>query len=164
MSLAKSQQLSCSEIDLISPITSLIVFLKDEILLNQIVSKKSRIKEIFLANNLDPEANYVYDGRPLDTNKTIIELLPINADQLTEVKLFLQAIKLDLESDKNETYFSPILKPFENPFRVLVFSPEEFTTSFKLRLRLPLLGCEKLVLLKSSFSPCSLAHSIQLSK
>ena len=131
MSLAKSQQLSCSEIDLISPITRLIVFLKDEILLNQIVSKKSRIKEIFLANNLDPEANYVYDGRPLDTNKTIIELLPINADQLTEVKLFIQAIKLDLESDKNETYFSPILKPFENPFRVLVFSPEEFTTSFK---------------------------------
>ena len=130
-SKTKQQTLSLKEIDFVAPITRVIVFLKDEILMNQIVSKKSRLKDIFISGNLDPNGNYIYEGKPLDITKTIIEILPKDSDQLTEVKLFIQAIKLDLEEDTKETYFSPILKPFENPFRILVFTPEEFTTSFK---------------------------------
>ena len=130
-SKTKQQTLSLKEIDFVAPITRVIVFLKDEILMNQIVSKKSRLKDIFISGNLDPDGNYIYEGKPLDITKTIIEILPKGSDQLTEVKIFIQAIKLDLEEDTKETYFSPILKPFENPFRILVFTPEEFTTSFK---------------------------------
>ena len=122
---------SCNELDSIAPITRVIVFQKEEILLNKIVSKKSRLKDIFISNNLDPNGNYLYEGSPLDINKTILDLLPYDAEQLTEIKLFIQSIKLDLQEDNKEIYFSPILKPFENPFRILVFSPEDFTTSFK---------------------------------
>ena len=133
MSLTKSHS-SIShnqELDLIAPITTVIVFLKEEILLNKIVSKKSTIKSIFIANNLDPNATYLFEGKPLDLNKTITELLPKTNEILAEIKLFIQLIKLDLQSDKEETLFSPILKPFENPFRILVFSPEEFSVTFK---------------------------------
>ena len=186
MSLTKSHS-SIShnqELDLIAPITTVIVFLKEEILLNKIVSKKSTIKSIFIANNLDPNATYLFEGKPLDLNKTITELLPTTSEILAEIKLFIQLIKstiksifiannldpnatylfegkpldlnktitellpktneilaeiklfiqlikLDLQSDKEETLFSPILKPFENPFRILVFSPEEFSVTFK---------------------------------
>ena len=132
MSLAKSQEsISYNELDLIAPITRVIVFLKEEILLNKIVPKKFSLKSIFISNNLDLNANYIFEGKPLDLNKTITELLPPNSDQLSEIKLFIQLIKLDLNSEKEETLFSPILKPFENPFRILVFSPEEFSISFK---------------------------------
>ena len=122
---------NCDDVDFVAPVTRVIVFLKDEVLLNKIVSKKARLKEIFLSGNLDPNGNYLMDGRPLDVNKTIFELLPKYSDQLTDVKLFIQAIKLDLQEDNQEVYFDPVLKPFENPFRILVFSPAEFTTSFK---------------------------------
>ena len=132
MSLAKSQKsISYNELDLIAPITRVIVFLKEEILLNKIVPKKFSLKSIFISNNLDLNANYIFEGKPLDLNKTIIDLLPPNSKQLSEIKLFIQLIKLDLNSEKEETLFSPILKPFENPFRILVFSPEEFSISFK---------------------------------
>ena len=122
---------NCDDVDYMAPITRVMVFLKDEVLLNKIVSKKARLKEIFISGNLDPNGNYLMDGRPLDVNKTIFELLPKYSDQLTEVKLIIQAIKLDLQEDNQEIYFDPVLKPFENPFRILVFSPKEFTTSFK---------------------------------
>ena len=132
MSSSKTQEIiSCNDLDLIPPITRVIVFLKDDVLLNQIVPKKSRLKDIFISHNLDPNANYIYEGSPLDLNKKISDLLPLDSEHLTEVKLFIRLIKLDLLEDKNEIYFAPILKPFENPFRILVFSPEEFTTSFK---------------------------------
>ena len=123
---------NCVDVDFMAPVTRVIVFLKDEVLLNKIVSKKARLKEIFLSGNLDPNGNYLMDGRPLDVNKTIFELLPKYSDQLTEVKLIIHAIKLDLQEDNQELYFDPVLKPFENPFRILVFSPEEFTTSLHL--------------------------------
>ena len=122
---------NCEDIDFMAPVTRVMVFLKDEVLLNKIVSKKARLKDIFLSGNLDPNGNYIMDGRPLDVNKTIIELLPKYSDQLTEVKLIIHAIKLDLHEGNQEVYFDPVLKPFENPFRILVFSPLEFTTSFK---------------------------------
>ena len=122
---------NCVDVDFMAPVTRVIVFLKDEVLLNKIVSKKARLREIFLSGNLDPNGNYIMDGRALDVNKTIFELLPKYSDQLTEVKLIIHAIKLDLQDDNQELYFDPVLKPFENPFRILVFSPEEFTTSFK---------------------------------
>ena len=132
MSLIKQKDsLSCKEIDFTPPITRVIVFLKDEVLLNKIVSKKSRLKDILISGNLDPNGNYILEGKPLDTRKTIIELIPKDSEQLIEIKLFIQLIKLDLQEDNKEIYFSPILKPFENPFRILVFSPDEFTTTFK---------------------------------
>ena len=119
MSLTKDENsLICKEIDYAPPITRVIVFLKDEVILNRIVSKKSRLKDILISGNLDPNANYILEGRPLDINKTILELLPKDTDQLTEIKLFIQLIKLDLQDETKETYFSPILKPFENPFRI----------------------------------------------
>jgi hypothetical protein len=122
---------NCDDVDYVAPVTRVIVFLKEEVLLNKIVSKKARLREIFISGNLDPNGNYVMDGRPLDVNKTIFELLPKYADQLTDVRLIIHAIKLDLQEDNQEIYFDPVLKPFENPFRILVFSPAEFTTSFK---------------------------------
>ena len=122
---------NCDDVDYVAPVTRVIVFLKDEVLLNKIVSKKARLREIFISGNLDPNGTYMMDGRPLDVNKTIFELLPKYTDQLTDVKLIIHAIKLDLQEDNQEIYFDPVLKPFENPFRILVFSPAEFTTSFK---------------------------------
>ena len=122
---------NCDDVDYVAPVTRVIVFLKEEVLLNKIVSKKARLREIFISGNLDPNGNYMMDGRPLDVNKTIFELLPKYADQLTDVRLIIHAIKLDLQEDNQEIYFDPVLKPFENPFRILVFSPAEFTTSFK---------------------------------
>jgi hypothetical protein len=114
-----------------APVTWVIVFLKDEVLMNKIVSKKARLKDIFLSGNLDPNCSYLIDNKPLDTNKTIIELLPNNSEQLTEVKIIIQAVKMNLEDENKEIYFDPVLKPFENPFRILVFSPKGFTASFQ---------------------------------
>ena len=94
---------TCDDVDFMAPVTWVIVFLKDEVL----------------------------DNKPLDTNKTIIELLPSNSEQLTEVKVIIQAIKMNLEDENKEIYFDPVLKPFENPFRILVFSPKGFTASFQ---------------------------------
>ena len=122
---------NCDDIDFMAPVTRVIVFLKDEVLLNRIVSKRARLKDIFLSGNLDPSGNYLMDGRPLDVNRTIFELLPKYSDQLTEVRLIIQALKLDLQEENQEVYFDAVLKPFENPFRILVFSPADFTTSFK---------------------------------
>ena len=82
---------NCDDIDFMAPVTRVFVFLKDEVLLNKIVSKRARLKDIFLSGNLDPSGNYLMDGRPLDVNRTIFELLPKYSDQLTEVRLIIQA-------------------------------------------------------------------------
>ena len=126
-----TKELFCQEADYLPPNTTVTVFLKDEVILNKIVSKKARIKDILISGNLDPNGNYLFEGRPLDVNKTIFDLIPKDSSIITEVKLFVQTLKLDLQEEGQETYFSPILKPFENPFRILVFSPEEFHSSFK---------------------------------
>ena len=129
---AKTKKLpNCDDVDFMAPATWVMVFLKDEVLMNKIVSKKARLKDIFISGNLDPNGNYIMDDRPLDVNKTIMELLPKNADQLTEVKLIIEAIKLNLEDEKKEIYFEQVLKPFENPFRILVFTSKGFTASFQ---------------------------------
>ena len=122
---------NCDDVDFVAPRVEVMVFLKNDVLLDKIVSKKARLKDIFVSGKLDPNGNYLLDNKPLDVNKTIIELIPKGSGQLTEVKLIIQAILMDLQEEDKEIYFDPVLKPFDNPFRILVFSSKEFTTSFK---------------------------------
>ena len=63
-----TKELFCQEADYLPPNTTVTVFLKDEVILNKIVSKKARIKDILISGNLDPNGNYLFEGRPLDVS------------------------------------------------------------------------------------------------
>ena len=55
---AKTKKLpNCDDVDFMAPATWVMVFLKDEVLMNKIVSKKDRLKDIFISVNLDPNGN-----------------------------------------------------------------------------------------------------------
>ena len=123
--------LKLSDEDLVPPRTRVVVLISQEILCDKIVPKKAQLKTILQSGNLDPNAGYLLDKKPVDVNKTIYELLPRNMDQLTEVKLVIEAMQKNLEKE-NETTFNQVIKPCENPFRLLVFSAIEFSSVFKM--------------------------------
>ena len=71
---------------------------------------------------------------PIDLNKPIIDLIIKKKDILTEFELIIEIDILDLDfntSNKNETQYFKILRPFENPFRILCFSPKDNNISIK---------------------------------
>ena len=80
MSIKTKNLPNCDDVDFVAPVVEVIVFLKKEVLLNKIVSKKARLKDIFISGKLDPNGNYILDKKPLDVNKTIIELIPKSSD------------------------------------------------------------------------------------
>ena len=85
--------------------------------------KKAKIKDILVANNLDPDKTYLLDQQIVDVEKTILEIVPKTKPHLTEAELIIEISPLDLET-KHEIRFDPILKPVENPFRIFAFSPK----------------------------------------
>ena len=120
----------CEE-DNTMPTVRVLIMFGDETLLNKIVSKKATIKEILVANNLDPDRTYLMDQRILDIDKTILEIVPKSKAQLAEVELFIETSPIDLDS-KHEIRYDPIVKPIEKPFRTVSFNPKTYNISMKI--------------------------------
>ena len=114
----------CDEDKLIPTIRVLIMLGKD-VLMNKIVSKKAKIREILVANNLDPEKTYLLDQQIIDVDKTILEIVPKSKAHLTAADLIIEIAPLDLDF-KHEIRYDPVLKPIEKPFRLLTFHPKNY--------------------------------------
>ena len=115
--------------DFIAPTVRLIVISKKEILLNKIVPKKSSIREIFRNEGIVEGKQYTLSGKPLNLDDKIIDIIPKNYDTLSNIELIVEETNLLIEDTK--IYYEKILKPLENPFRILVFTPNEFDVSIK---------------------------------
>ena len=115
-----------SEEDNLIPTIRVLITLGGDALLNKIVSKKAKIKDILVANNLDPDKTYLLDQQVVDVEKTILEIVPKTKAHLTEAELIIEISPLDLET-KHEIRFDPVLKPVEKPFRIFAFNPKTFT-------------------------------------
>ena len=114
--------------DYIAPIVHLIVMSKKDILLNKIVPKKSTLRDILKEEGLKGK-EYTLNGKPLNLDDKIIDIIPKNYKSLSKIELIIEEIQLIL--DNSRIYYERILKPLENPFRVLVFTPNEFDVSIK---------------------------------
>ena len=115
--------------DFIAPTVRLIVMSKKEILLNKIVPKNSSIREIFKNEGLKEGKQYTLSGKPLNLDDKVIDIIPKNYNTLSNIELIIEEINLLIEN--NKIYYERLLKPYENPFRVLVFTPNEFDVSIK---------------------------------
>ena len=132
MSIKTKNLPNCDDVDFVAPVVEVMVFLKNDVLLNRKVSKKARLKDIFISGKLDPNGNYLLDNKPVDVNKTVIELIPKGSDQLTEVKLIIEAIQMDLQEEDKEIYFEPILKTLHKLSEFLFFLPKNSTHLLKI--------------------------------
>ena len=130
MSKANKLLPQLSDEDNMIPTIRVLVMLGEDILMNKIVSKKATIREILMANNLDPDKTYIMDQHIVDVEKTILEIVPKSKAHLAEAELIIETSPLDLET-KVEIRYDPILKPLEKPFRVLAFNPKLFDISIK---------------------------------
>ena len=115
--------------DFVAPVVRLIVMSKKEILLNTIVPKKSSIRDIFRNEGLKEGKQYTLSGKPLNLDDKIIDIIPKNYNTLSNIELIIEEINLLIEI--NKIYYERLLKPYENPFRLLVFTPNEFNVSIK---------------------------------
>ena len=120
-----------SEEDNTIPTIRVLIVLGGETMLNKIVSKKATIKDILIANNLDPEKTYLIDQRVVDVDKSILEMIPKSKGHVSEAELIIEISPIDLET-KHEIRYDPILKPIEKPFRTLAFNPKTFDISMKI--------------------------------
>ena len=118
----------------IAPNVRVIIKNKIEIITNKIFPRNTLFKDILISEGLSPDIQYTLMNNPIDLNKPIIDLIPKYRDIITEFELIIEANILDLVSNnsnqKDNSYFK-ILRPFENPFRILSFSPQENNISIK---------------------------------
>ena len=120
--------------DFISPSIRVIIKNKLEVITNRIFPRNTIFKNILLSEGLTPEAHYTFMNNPIDLNKPIIDLIPKYRDIVTELELIIEANILDLDSNDskhNDSRYFKILRPFEKPFRILSFSPQENNISIK---------------------------------
>ena len=115
--------------DFIAPTVRLIVMSKKEILLDKIVPKKSSIRDIFKNEGIKEGKQYTISGKPLNLEDKVIDLIPKNYNTLSNIELIIEELSLLVEN--NKIYYERLLKPYENPFRILVFTPNEFNVSIK---------------------------------
>ena len=115
--------------DFIAPTVRLVVISKKEILLNKIVPKRSSLRDIFKNERLKEGKQYTLSGKPLNLDDKIIDIIPKNYNNLSNIELIIEEINLSIEDTR--IYYEKLLKPYENPFRVLVFTPNEFDVSLK---------------------------------
>ena len=115
--------------DFIAPTVRLIVMSKKEILLDKIVPKKSSIRDILKNEGIKEGKQYTLSGKPLNLNDKVIDLIPKNYNTLSNIELIIEELSLLVEN--NKIYYERLLKPYENPFRILVFTPNEFNVSIK---------------------------------
>ena len=115
--------------DYAPPTIRLILVSQSGILLNRIVPKKSTLKDILEQEGLKEEKNYILFGKPVNLETKIIDLIPKNYTNLSNIELIIEDKNISLEN--NKIYYEKILKPFDNPFKVLIFSPNEFNVSIK---------------------------------
>ena len=140
--------------DFAPPTVRLILVSQNEILLNQIVSKKSTLHNILTQEGLKEENNYLLFGKPVDLDQKIIDIIPKNYSNLSNIELIIENKNILLE--ENKLYYEKILKPFDNPFKILVFSPNEFNLSIK---SYPKESIDKLKLYKFSLSMSSYCNT-----
>ena len=115
--------------DFAPPTVRLILVSQNEILLNKIVSKKLTLHEILKEERVKEEKNYILYGKPVNLDQKIIELIPKNYSNLSNIELIIENKSILLGEEK--IYYEKILKPFDKPFKVLVFTPNEFNVSIK---------------------------------
>ena len=115
----------------IAPVVRVIIKSKIEVITNKIFPKNTTFKNILVSEELDQDIQYTFQKSPIDLNKPIIDLIPKNRDILTEVELIIEANVLDLGSNQKEDKYYKILRPYEKPFRILSFSPQENNISIK---------------------------------
>ena len=114
--------------DFIAPIVRLIVMSKKEVLLNKIVSKKSSLSDILKQEGLKGK-EFTLFGKVLNLNDKIIDIIPKNYNSLSNIELIIEETNLSI--DNTNIYYERLLKPYEKPFRILVFTPSEFDVSIK---------------------------------
>ena len=125
MSKANKLLPQLSEEDNLIPTIRVLITLGGDILMNKIVSKKAKIREILVANNLDPDKTYIINQRIIDVEKTILEIVPKSKANLVEAELIIEICPLDLDL-KHEIRYDPVLKPAEKPFRIFAYNPKNF--------------------------------------
>ena len=115
--------------DFAPPTIRLILVSQNKILLNQIVSKKSTLRNILIKEKIKEENNYYLFGKKVNLDQNIIDLIPHNYSNLSNIELIVENKNISLDEEKK--YYEKILKPFDNPFKILVFTPNEFNISIK---------------------------------
>ena len=115
--------------DFAPPTVRLVLVSQNEILLNKIVSKKSTLHDILKEEGIKEEKNYLLFGKPVNLDQKIIELIPKDYSNLSNIELIIEDKNILLEEE--QIYYEKILKPFDNPFKVLIFTPNEFNVSIK---------------------------------
>ena len=115
--------------DYAPPTIRLILVSQNGVLLNKIVPKKSTLHDILIQEGLKEENNYMLFGKPVNLEQKIIDLIPKNYTNLSNIELIIEDKNILLEQEK--VYYETILKPFDNPFKVLIFTPNEFNVSVK---------------------------------
>ena len=114
-----------------APRARVAVLQRNQILIDQIVPKRAQLKTVILSGNLDPNAQHLLDKCRVDLEKTIYQLLPKNVDQLEEIRLMIEYIPNEKLSSDPGIAFKQVIKPCENPFRLLVFFADEYEAKFK---------------------------------
>ena len=120
--------------DFISPVVRVIIKNSIEVITNKIYPRNTIFKDILKSEGLNPDVQYTLMNFPIDLNKPIIELIPKNRNIITELELIIEANILDLGNNyekQNDTKYYRILRPYEKPFRILSFSPQENSISIK---------------------------------
>ena len=115
--------------DYAPPTIRLILVSLNGVLINKIVPKKTTLKDILIQEGLKEEKNYILFGKPVNLEQNIIDLIPKNYSNLSNIELIIEDKNILLDQEK--IYYEKILKPFDNPFKVLVFTPSEFNVSIK---------------------------------
>ena len=72
---------------------------------------------------------FTLSGKVLNLNNKIIDIIPKNYTSLSNIELIIEETNLSI--DNTNIYYERLLKPYEKPFRILVFTPSEFDVSIK---------------------------------
>ena len=117
--------------DYIAPSVKLILVNQGEVILNKIISKNKTFKEIFYENNINQDAEFTLFERPLNINQKVCDLIPKTNDKLAEIELIIETDLMVTENTEKNSNYIRLLKPYSNPFRILLFSPSESNISIK---------------------------------
>ena len=97
--------------DFAPPTVRLILASQDSILINKIISKKSTLHDILKEEGLKEGKNYLIFGKPVNLNKKVIDLIPKDYSNLSNIELIIEDRNILLEN--NEIYYEKILKPLK---------------------------------------------------
>ena len=123
--------------DYISPIIHLIIKNESEIITDKIFPKNLSFKSILISEGLPSDINYSIQNKIIDINKSIIELLSEKRDELTDLELIIDSEEfLDISDNQknnleNNNIHYKILRPYQKPFRILIFNSKENSVSIK---------------------------------